>query len=61
MEATEKGVLFKVVPRLENMADIDAEYGTPEEIKKKLKSSEKNTNLDEVLDTRFSSKTSTQP
>jgi len=36
VEATEKGVLFKVVPRLEDMAGIDAEYGTPEEIKKEI-------------------------
>ena len=36
VEATEKGVLFKIVPRLEDMAGADAKYGTPEEIKKKI-------------------------
>ena len=36
VEATEKGVLFKVVPRLEDMAGVDAKYGTPEEIKKEI-------------------------
>jgi len=35
-EATEKGVLFKVVPRLEEMAGADAEYGNVEEIKKEI-------------------------
>jgi AbrB family looped-hinge helix DNA binding protein len=36
VEATEKGVLFKVVPRLEDMAGKDAECGTPEDIKKEI-------------------------
>jgi AbrB family looped-hinge helix DNA binding protein len=36
VEATEKGVLFKILPRLEDMAGVDAEYGTPEEIKKEI-------------------------
>lgn len=36
VEATEKGILFKPIPKLEDMAGIDAEYGTPEEIKKKI-------------------------
>jgi AbrB family looped-hinge helix DNA binding protein len=36
VEATEKGILFKPVPKLENMAGIDAKYGTPEEIKKEI-------------------------
>ena len=36
VEATEKGVLFKIVPRLEDMAGVDAKYGTPEEIKKEI-------------------------
>ena len=36
VEATETGVLFKLIPKLEEMAGIDAEYGTPEEIKKEI-------------------------
>ena len=36
VEATEKGILFKTVPKLENLAGIDAKYGTPEEIKKEI-------------------------
>ena len=36
VEATEKGVLFKLVPRLEDMAGIDAKYGTPHEVKKEI-------------------------
>lgn len=36
VEATEKGVLFKIVPKLEDMAGIDAQYGNPEEIKKEI-------------------------
>lgn len=36
VEATEKGILFKPIPKLEDMAGIDAEYGTPEEIKKEV-------------------------
>jgi AbrB family looped-hinge helix DNA binding protein len=36
VEVTEKGVLFKPIPKLEEMAGIDAEYGTPEEIKKEI-------------------------
>ncbi len=35
-EATEKGVLFKVVPDLLDMAGIDSAYGTPEEVKKEI-------------------------
>jgi len=34
--ATEKGILFKPIPKLEDMAGIDAEYGTPEELKKEI-------------------------
>ena len=36
VEATDKGILFKPIPRLEDMAGIDAEYGTPEEIRKEI-------------------------
>jgi AbrB family looped-hinge helix DNA binding protein len=36
VEATEKGILFKPIPKIEDMAGIDAEYGTPEEIKKEI-------------------------
>lgn len=36
VEATEKGILFKPIPRLEDMAGIDAKYGNVEEIKKEI-------------------------
>jgi antitoxin PrlF len=36
VEATEKGILFKTVPRLEDLAGVDAKYGSPEEIKKEI-------------------------
>ena len=36
VEATDKGILFKPIPKLEDMAGTDAEYGTPEEIKKEI-------------------------
>jgi AbrB family looped-hinge helix DNA binding protein len=36
VEITEKGVLFKPIPRLEDMAGVDAKYGNVEEIKKKI-------------------------
>jgi AbrB family looped-hinge helix DNA binding protein len=36
VEATEKGILFKKVPRLEDLVGIDAGYGNPEEIKKEI-------------------------
>jgi AbrB family looped-hinge helix DNA binding protein len=36
VEATEKGILFKPIPKLEDMAGIDAGFGTPEEIKKEI-------------------------
>ena len=36
VEVTEKGILFKPIPKLEDMAGIDAEYGTPEEIRKEI-------------------------
>ena len=36
VEVTEKGILSKLTPKLEDMAGIDAEYGTPEEIKKEI-------------------------
>jgi len=36
VEATEKGILFKPIPRLEDMAGVDAEYGKVEEIKKEI-------------------------
>ena len=32
----EEGILFKIIPKLEDMAGIDSAYGTPEEMKKKL-------------------------
>jgi len=36
VEATEEGILFKTIPKLEDMAGVDAEYGTPEEVKKEI-------------------------
>ncbi len=36
VEATEKGVLFRVLLKLEDMAGIDSAYGTPEEVKKEI-------------------------
>ncbi len=34
VEMTEKGVLFKPIPKLEDMVGIDAGYATVEEVKK---------------------------
>jgi AbrB family looped-hinge helix DNA binding protein len=34
VEVTEKGILFKPIPRLLDMAGIDAGYATVEEVKK---------------------------
>jgi len=36
VEDTEKGVLFRPIPRLEDMAGVDAKYGKVEEIKKHI-------------------------
>ncbi len=36
VEVTEKGILFKPITKLLDMAGIDAGYGTPEEIKKEI-------------------------
>ena len=36
VEATEKGALLKPIPRLEDMAGVDAEYGKVDEIKKEI-------------------------
>jgi AbrB family looped-hinge helix DNA binding protein len=36
VQLTEKGILFKPIPKLVDMAGIDAGYGTPEEIKKEI-------------------------
>ncbi len=36
VEATENGVLFRPIPKLEDLAGIDAQYGNPEEIKKEI-------------------------
>lgn len=36
VKATEKGILFQKIPRLKDIAGIDAKYGTPEEIKKEI-------------------------
>jgi AbrB family looped-hinge helix DNA binding protein len=36
VEVTEKGILFRPIPRLEDMAGVDAKYGKVEEIKKEI-------------------------
>jgi len=36
VQLTEKGILFKPIPKLVNMAGIDAGYGTPEKINKMI-------------------------
>ena len=36
VQVTEKGILFKPVPKLIDMAGIDAEYATPEKINKMI-------------------------
>ena len=36
VEATQQGVLFKLIPKLVDMAGVDAKYGTVEEIKKQI-------------------------
>ena len=36
VETTEKGILFRPIPRLEDMAGVDAKYGKVEEIKKEI-------------------------
>ena len=36
VEATEKGLLFRPIPRLEDMAGVDTKYGKVEEIKKHI-------------------------
>jgi AbrB family looped-hinge helix DNA binding protein len=36
VEITEVGILFKPIPKLEDLAGIDADYGTPLEIKKEI-------------------------
>lgn len=36
VEATKKGLLFRPIPRLEDMAGVDAKYGKVEDIKKEV-------------------------
>jgi AbrB family looped-hinge helix DNA binding protein len=36
VQLTENGILFNPIPKLVDMAGIDAGYGTPEEINKKI-------------------------
>ena len=36
VEVTEEGVLFKSIPKLDEMAGIDAEYATLDEVDKKI-------------------------
>ncbi|MCK4474301.1 AbrB/MazE/SpoVT family DNA-binding domain-containing protein [Candidatus Bathyarchaeota archaeon] len=37
VESTKEGVLFKVIPRLEDLAGADARFGRVEEIKREIK------------------------
>jgi bifunctional DNA-binding transcriptional regulator/antitoxin component of YhaV-PrlF toxin-antitoxin module len=36
VEVTEKGILFKPIPKLDEMAGIDAVYATQDQINKKI-------------------------
>jgi antitoxin PrlF len=36
VEATEQGLLFKPIPKLEDMAGVDAKYAKVEEVKKEI-------------------------
>ena len=36
VEATEDGILFRIIPHLEDMASIDANFGKSEDMKKKV-------------------------
>jgi AbrB family looped-hinge helix DNA binding protein len=36
VEETNNGILFKAIPRLEEMAGIDADFCNPEEVKRKI-------------------------
>jgi len=36
VESTDEGVIFKVIPRLEDLAGVDAKFGRVEEIKQKI-------------------------
>lgn len=36
VESTEQGVIFKVIPRLEDLAGADARFGRVEEIKREI-------------------------
>ncbi|XHH09492.1 MAG: AbrB/MazE/SpoVT family DNA-binding domain-containing protein [Candidatus Bathyarchaeia archaeon] len=36
VEATEAGILFKKVPRLEDLAGADADYATPQQVNKMI-------------------------
>ncbi|MBA7490318.1 hypothetical protein ES702_00855 [subsurface metagenome] len=36
VESTEQGVIFKVIPRLEDLAGADARFGSVEEIKREI-------------------------
>jgi len=36
VEATRNGVLFKVIPRIEELAGVDSEFGSVEEVKREI-------------------------
>ena len=38
VEATRNGVLFKVIPRIEELAGVDSEFGSVEEVKREIES-----------------------
>lgn len=36
VEATRNGVLFKVIPKIEELAGVDSEFGSVEEVKREV-------------------------
>ena len=36
VEATRDGVLFKVIPKIEELAGVDSEFGSVEEVKREI-------------------------
>ncbi|MCD6530495.1 AbrB/MazE/SpoVT family DNA-binding domain-containing protein [Candidatus Bathyarchaeota archaeon] len=38
VEATRNGVLFKVIPKIEELAGIDSKFGSTEEVKREVES-----------------------
>jgi len=38
VEATRNGVLFKVIPKIEELAGVDSKFGSTEEVKREVES-----------------------